>query len=145
MNGGRTLALEDKVTEVLVTCAYGVKSQMQVLYDTKRYPVDETKKVFSNMDWITTELRNEVVELFPTREDIDASNGNCRDSAVFAKNISIMFLVGRIFTVTSSLIRLLICFAMHDLLRSLIQESILDVILDSQFTVTVPDYVMMNQ
>eukprot|EP00957_Ditylum_brightwellii_P138741 10576042-Ditylum_brightwellii.AAC.1 len=48
-------------------------------------------------DWITTELRNEVVELFPTREDIDASNGNCRNSAVFAKNASIMFLVGRIF------------------------------------------------
>eukprot|EP00957_Ditylum_brightwellii_P120852 9216975-Ditylum_brightwellii.AAC.1 len=83
IKGGRTLALDDEVTEILMTCTYGVKSHVQfpkmkrgthqhgnylrsafllflliltvlpllaVLYDTKMYPVDETKKLLSKKD-----------------------------------------------------------------------------------------------
>ena len=67
------------------------------LYDINKFPLNETKNVLSKKSWITPELRNEVLKLFPTKEDIDVSDGNCRDRAAFAKNTSILFTIDRIF------------------------------------------------
>eukprot|EP00957_Ditylum_brightwellii_P164293 12507605-Ditylum_brightwellii.AAC.1 len=53
--------------------------------------------VLSKNNWITSELRKEVLKLFPTKEDIGVSDGNCKDRAALARNASILFPVGRIF------------------------------------------------
>eukprot|EP00957_Ditylum_brightwellii_P095025 7236750-Ditylum_brightwellii.AAC.1 len=52
--------------------------------------------VLSMKNWATTDLRNKVLKLFPTKEDIDVSDGNCRGIAAFSRNASILFSVGRI-------------------------------------------------
>ena len=67
------------------------------LYDTNKFPVNETKNVLSKKNWITLELRNEVLKLFPTKEDIDVSDGNRRDRDAFARNASRLFPIDRIF------------------------------------------------
>eukprot|EP00957_Ditylum_brightwellii_P136266 10392412-Ditylum_brightwellii.AAC.1 len=67
------------------------------LYDINKFPVQGTKMVLSKKNRVTTELRNEVLKLFPTKEGIDLSDGNCRNRAAFARNTSILFPVGRVF------------------------------------------------
>eukprot|EP00957_Ditylum_brightwellii_P152319 11596370-Ditylum_brightwellii.AAC.1 len=52
--------------------------------------------VLSKKNWVTPELRNEVLKLFPIKEDIAVSDGNCRNRAAFARNASILFPIGRV-------------------------------------------------
>ena len=64
------------------------------MYNTTQFPVNQTKKVLAQKNWVTTDLSKEVMTYYPKRDQIDVTNGNARDKEAFAENAEKMFFVG---------------------------------------------------
>ena len=107
------------------------------LYDSNKFPVNETKNVLSKKNWITPELRNEVVNFFQSKKTLMCQMAIVGTGMLLQGMPQFCFQLIGFSTVTNNLIRLQICFVIHGLLRKLIQESILDVTLVNLFTVTI--------
>ena len=65
--------------------------------DTNKYPCDRYKEIMKDLDWITPQLNNEILDCLPAEGDISLCGSNSRNHDAFAIAAKKLFPIGRIF------------------------------------------------
>ena len=63
----------------------------------RKKEIQKLESHYRTLNWITPKLRDEVVRLFPSSEDIDTVNNNQRNVVQFKNNLETFFIPGRFF------------------------------------------------